>query len=166
MKVKKRLLLCFICHMLVKLSEQTLTRLCGISDTIPVFDGQLHINIQVFSPCVDPVLSAEGILHRQPPVVQLQCRETALVQADHLAVTECAVFWVTACADRGKFLGRRSDGNGFTIGRLGASATNLSPESDFLAYFLLCPRMIKANTRRRMKMRPISAITTRNHHSS
>lgn len=40
------------------------------------------------------------------------------------------------------------------------------PESAFLVYFLLWPRMMRMKTRRRMKMRPTRAITTRNHHSS
>lgn len=40
------------------------------------------------------------------------------------------------------------------------------PESDFLEYFLLCPRMMSTKTRRRMKMSPTRAMTTRNHHSS
>ena len=41
-----------------------------------------------------------------------------------------------------------------------------SPASVFLAYFLLWPRMMSTKTRSRMKMRPTSAMTTKNHHSS
>lgn len=41
-----------------------------------------------------------------------------------------------------------------------------SPESVFLAYFLLWPRMMSTKTRSRMKMRPTRAMTTKNHHSS
>lgn len=40
------------------------------------------------------------------------------------------------------------------------------PESVFLVYFLLCPRMMRIKTSRRMNISPTSAITTRNHHSS
>lgn len=40
------------------------------------------------------------------------------------------------------------------------------PESAFFVYFLLWPRIMRMKTRRRMKMRPTRAITTRNHHSS
>lgn len=41
-----------------------------------------------------------------------------------------------------------------------------SPDSDFLAYFLLWPLMMRMKTSSRMKMRPTRATTTRNHHSS
>lgn len=41
-----------------------------------------------------------------------------------------------------------------------------SPDSDFLAYFLLCPLIMRMKTSSRMKMSPTKATTTRNHHSS
>lgn len=41
-----------------------------------------------------------------------------------------------------------------------------SPDSDFLAYFLLWPLIMRMKTSSRMKMRPTKATTTRNHHSS
>lgn len=37
-------------------------------------------------PGVDAVLPAEGVLHRQPSVVELQSGEAALVQAHHVSV--------------------------------------------------------------------------------
>lgn len=48
----------------------------------------------------------------------------------------------------------------------GATGATHSPDSDFLAYFLLCPRMMRMKTSSRMKMSPTRATTTRNHHSS
>lgn len=39
-------------------------------------------------PGVQAVLPAEGILHREPPVVEFQGRETAFIQAHHLPVAK------------------------------------------------------------------------------
>jgi len=40
------------------------------------------------SPGVDAVLPTERVFHRQPSVVELQSRETAFVQADHVSMCQ------------------------------------------------------------------------------
>lgn len=40
------------------------------------------------SPCVDAVLAAKGVFHREASVVELQSREASLVQPHHFAVSQ------------------------------------------------------------------------------
>lgn len=48
-------------------------------------------------PGVDAILSAEGILDGKAPVVELQGREAALIQAHHLTVGQGVCFGAISC---------------------------------------------------------------------
>jgi len=66
-------------------------------NTVKTFKTETKRDSNFHWPGIDTIFAAEGIFDWQSTIVQLQGREAALVQTDHLSMRQCVAVGIVAC---------------------------------------------------------------------